>query len=322
MKREELFEVLGDIDENHVMRAREPVKSLKKPLWPKIAAIAACVCVIIAGFVYGKISRGDFNSVITSHGGVVDTVAEFTYVPVGDRLAGYERVRVDSEKLRKYIGDEYLSADGVVWYYPAGADNLKYLIRQTEDGGVTLWVFVSFVVMESSDGEDASFFAEAYPGFDFSIYTYGDVYEIIYGVSSAEDIVSITASPSNANNTDFGKEIQKEIGTHTYTDREDIENFYAITAGVVCHGDSNEREFYDVGYRFTYSFSTDEQDKLTSGESIYGTRFLKITLSDGTTIDSWKYNALSGYFYEFGGIWTEALTADDVNILNDIFGIR
>ena len=43
------------------------------------------------------------------------------------------------------------------------------------------------------------------------------------------------------------------------------------------------------------------------GSPVWATRYLTITLRSGTTIDSWKYTALSGRFYEFGGIHTEPL---------------
>jgi len=68
--------------------------------------------------------------------------------------------------------------------------------------------------------------------------------------------------------------------------------------------------------------STDEDDKLMSGEETWADRYLTIMLRSGTTIDSWKYTALSGRFYEFGGIFTEPLAENEVYELNSIFGIE
>ena len=42
MKKEELFEVLGDIDANSVKKAKE-YKTHGMPAWKKWTAIAACV---------------------------------------------------------------------------------------------------------------------------------------------------------------------------------------------------------------------------------------------------------------------------------------
>ena len=206
-------------------------------------------------------------------------------------------------KLEKYVGEIYKEAEDGVWYIPKDTNNLKYLIKQDNNGEYSLWVFSAFEVENGNT------------------YTYGYVMKTIYGVQSAEDIESIITTPSNSNNTDYGREIQKKIGTEKYTDRSSIEAFYNIVQNVVCYGE-NAYENAGDNRRFEYSFSTDAEDKLHSGESTYGTRFLKVTLKDGTTIDSWKYSALSGAFYEYGGIFTQPLPEEEVYTLNEIFGIK
>ena len=239
---------------------------------------------------------------------IMENVAMYTQVAVGERTANYEMVYgIDNEQLDAYIGTLYPNLeDGYHWYCPAGKTNLKYLIRECDgDGAQTLWVFRSFVV------DDAR----------ANAYTYGDVCREIYGREDAAQIVSITASPSTANNTELGIRIQQEIGTTVYTERENIEKFHAVIQDVLCYGESDWEDYYAAENQYTYSFSTDDTDKLTSGEETYGTRYLTVTLEDGTTIDSWKYNALRGCFYEFGGIGTKALTAEQVSILNELFGI-
>lgn len=204
--------------------------------------------------------------------------------------------------MEKYVGAEYLETGSMVWYLPEGTDNLKYLIRKEADNTLTLWMFTYF---EMGKGET---------------YTYGDVLTIIYGVDSADDIVSITTSPMKSNNTEFGKKIQKEVGTQTYTDLEDISLFYNIASEIICYGVDSDNPADNT--RFTYSFTTDENDKLTSGESTYGTRCISVEFADGTIIDSWKYSALSGSFFEYGGIFTKPLEESDVYALNNIFGIK
>lgn len=298
MKKEDFFEVLGELDHDIVKRAETPVKKLNWKVW---GTMAACLCfALIGGILFNTFRPITFNTMIANHN--TDTTVQYTNIDIGDQIACYHEVFLDSVKLEKYVGEQYATTEDGIWYTPAETTNLKYLINQESSGSYSLWVFSDFVI----SGEAS--------------YTYGDVLKIIYGVNSADDIISITAAPSNSNNTDLGNAIQKEIGTNEYTDRERIETFYNIVANVVCYGANSTSKDDDT--RFTYSFSTDHEDKLTSGESTYGTRFIQVVLADGTMIDSWKYNALSGCFFEYGGIFTEPLSDEDVYKLNDIFGIE
>jgi hypothetical protein len=241
-----------------------------------------------------------FNTMLTEQS--VDTTIHYTEINIGNCVATYNEVTLKNAALEKYVGEIYSQTGDATWYYPSDTDNLKYLIRQETDGTLSLWVFSDFVV---DDGDT---------------YNYGDVLSIVYGVESAEDIVSITSAPSKANNTDLGQKIQSEVGTHTYSDRDDIAVFYDIVKNVVSFGADSE-SVADQN-RFTYSFSTDSQDKMTSGESNYATRSLTVTLKNGTTIDSWQYDALSGSFFEYGGIFTQPLPDESVYTLNQIFGIE
>ena len=47
MKKEEFCDVLGDINESYVEEARAG-RTIKKPVWIKWGAIAACLCVVIS----------------------------------------------------------------------------------------------------------------------------------------------------------------------------------------------------------------------------------------------------------------------------------
>lgn len=298
MKKEDFFEVIGELDDGIVKGAEAPVK--KKTNW-KVWGAVACLCLVLTGGVlYNAYRPMGFNAMIANYN--TDTTVHYTNIDIGAKEARYYEVSIRSDKLEKYIGEPYQNADSRAWYIPAGTTNLKYLILQVSEGNYSLWVFSSFIVDEGTS------------------YTYGDVLKTIYGIDSAEDLVSITTAPSTGNNTALGRSIQKEIGTSIYTDKESIEIFYQIAENVVCYGEDSESK--NDTNRFSYSFSTDEQDKLTSGESTYGTRFIKITLADGTTIDSWKYNALSGSFFEYGGIFTEPLSDEDVYKINSIFDIK
>jgi hypothetical protein len=301
MTNEILYEGLGDISDKHIAEAHRTTAKAKKPAWVKWGVAAACLCLVVAsGFLFNLRGTTDFNSMLGKWN--ADTAAIMTSIPVDGWTAQYEQMNISGNKLEHYVGNEYLKEDSVTWYLPEGVDNLKYLIQKDADGSLTLWVFTSF---ETDENET---------------YTYGDVLSVIYGVESAEDIVSITAAPSNADSTDLGQQIQKEVGTHTYSDREDIAAFYDIAEKVVCFGADSESVADEN--RFTYSFSTDSEDKLTSGESTYATRSITVTLKNGTTIDSWQYDALSGSFFEYGGVFTQPLPDESVYTLNRIFGIE
>ena len=58
MTNEKLYEVLGDINEKHINEARAYHKA-KKPGWVKWGAMAACLCLIVAGVTV--ISQHDFS---------------------------------------------------------------------------------------------------------------------------------------------------------------------------------------------------------------------------------------------------------------------
>lgn len=280
----------------------------------------------------------------------MDTAAVETTIPVDSRIAVYEQIYAgnstgigidgpespDSTKnLQPFVGNIYIQYGENIWYRVKGMDEIKYLISEDAAGTLRLWEYRSFLVMDSilaqarGDGATDYELAEIegdtraqFPDADLSPYTYGDVYRIIYNVAGADDIVGITAAPSTSNNTDFGKQIQKQVGTHTYDDRDSVALFYDSTVNVVCNSAASWESSYSEKDKYIYSFSTDDDDKLTSGEETWATRYLTITLRSGTTIDSWKYTALSGRFYEFGGIYTEPLDEDTVYAINGILGIE
>ena len=301
MKKEKLYEVLGEIDDNYINDAHLTTKKKSRPVWIKWGAMAACLClVLVGGILINTLRPTDFHAMVT--GGSVNSTLTITTLEIEGRLACYAQLDIDSSRLERYVGEQYLAEDVRIWYYPKESGNLKYLIQKDSAGVLSLWSFNSFYMEE---GET---------------HTYGDVLSIIYGVNSPNSIVSITTSPSKANNTDAGIAIQKKIGTQTYTSREDIEAFFSVVWDVVCYGADSESKADNN--RFTYSFSTDSSDKLTSGESTYGTRHVKIEFVDGSILDSWQYSALSGSFYEYGGIFTEPLSDEAVFVINDIFGIK
>lgn len=300
MRGREMLDTIENLNPAYIEAAAEKPKA-KKVGWLKWGAMAACLCLALGGgILLNTLRPTDFHSMVT--GGSVNNTLTITTLNIDDYLACYAQLDINSSKLERYVGEQYLEENARTWYYPTDSANLKYLIQKDSSGTLTLWSFYSFCMEE---GET---------------HTYGDILSTIYGVDSPDAIVSITTSPSSANNTDTGIAIQKIVGTQTYTSREDIEAFFAVVWDVVCYGADSESKADNN--RFIYSFSTNSPDKLTSGESTYGTRRIKIEFADGSILDSWQYSALSGSFYEYGGIFTDPLSDEDVFVLNDIFGIK
>ena len=66
MTNEKLYEVLGDINEKHINEARAYHKA-KKPVWIKWGAMAACLCLVIAGIAISQIP-----GIYPDHGAGVD----------------------------------------------------------------------------------------------------------------------------------------------------------------------------------------------------------------------------------------------------------
>lgn len=318
MKREDLFEAVGGINDSFIAAAKRQKKTHKLKIW---CTLAACICIVLVGaFIISNAIPKSFESFVNSPAfGASEAALRCTTIQVGNRLAEYNQVSAVPEHLSEYIGDVYTDAGNTTWHYPTGEDSIKYLINANEP---SLWIFSHFIVTDHLDEAEKEHHTASYPDLNFSAYTYGELFETVYGIENAGHIVSITASPSTANNTSEGQELQKKVGTHTYTSKEDIEVFYSIVSKTVCYGSTGWRDYEEASYRFTYSFSTDASDKLSSGESTYGSRYLTVTLSDGSTIDSLKYDALKGCFYEFGGIGTKPLNETDVYALNKIFGIK
>lgn len=58
MKKEEFCEVLGDMNENYVKEAGA-VRKARKPGWMKWGAMAACLCLLVAGGVLFTRNRGN-----------------------------------------------------------------------------------------------------------------------------------------------------------------------------------------------------------------------------------------------------------------------
>lgn len=170
----------------------------------------------------------------------------------------------------------------------SGHEELQYLIRES-DGECTLWKFESFLTEE---------------------YPYKDVLEMVYGITSADDIRKITVTAANMDNSDEGKRIQEEIGQYEITSSLDIQQLYDILFGLTCYG-SDHWDMIDYG-----------ADDAGMTKSVQMGRYLAIELDNGIIIDSMKYTAVSGMFYEYGGVAYNSLSVQDKETVDRIFQIE
>lgn len=319
------------------LRARlaeeRPVRKKNRSRW---GVLAACAALVAAG-IWGApglgqplptqpwtaqtsppaltVPRADIRALLPDVAGFQNQELRFTILPVGDRAAEYHMVELDDsgDPLAGLLGEPF-ALEG--WYRPAGHDELQYLISREADGTYLLWEFSSFVVWSEEERAEALHAAEEgtsawvgqpwfRPDLDASPYSYGEVLEQVYGVTSADALTSVTVSPANMDNTAPGKALQAEIGTTTLTGREALDTLYGVLTGLTCTGDSNWEQ---IGL---------PADLL---EAVRVGRYLSIQAGD-TVIDGLKYTAAAGQFYEYGGISYAPLGAADAAAVSTLMGI-
>lgn len=230
----------------------------------------------------------DASDLIASSEGKEELLVIINNITIGKYQAVYFKVdAVSSEKLEKSKGE---SIEGSVnAFYISGHNDLQYIIQKADDGTYGLFKFQSF---ESDE------------------YPYGDVLELIYGVNSVDDIVSIFVEPANMDNTDAGKKVQDEIGRLTVTKAEDIKEIYEVVSAMICYGEDNW-DMIDHG-------SNDS----SMVESVRQGRYLTFNLANKSTIDGMKYTGASGMFYEYSGIAYNRLNDTDKKVVEGVIGIN
>ncbi len=188
-------------------------------------------------------------------------------VQIDKYTAVYEAVAsVSSEQLEKSNGKEVEANEET--YYVSGHNDLQYIIRKTA-GTYLLWKFMYF---ESDE------------------YPFKDVLSLIYDVHSEQDIKEVYVKPSDVDNTDEGKALQLEIGNVSITDSDSITSLYKVLNSLTCYGPEN----WD---RINYG-----QDDGGMLNAVRNGRYLTFSMANGCKLDSLKYTAVSGTFYEYGGV--------------------
>ena len=341
MKPEErLFDLIGNLPDDLTAQTEAPKrKKITLKQRNRWIGIAVAACLAIAVGVWGMTetpayTKDDYTTSTPSLGlpgpelnwpipsGNTSLMAlRTTMLPVGDRVAEYQQVEnpnaIPKEERPQYLGDPYLDLEG--WYRPALTTELRYLIHLEEDGSYTLWEFSNFVVYDEErlaemkhnvEQGELTHLAE-FIDRNYSPYTYGEVLETIYGITSAEDIRSITVNPANMDNTDEGKKLQKQIGNHAVWKQEELTAFYEALSSSVCYGSDNWN-LINLG-------ETDPDGGLSNRVRLC--RYLTVETTHGT-IDNLKYSAAGGQFYEYSGIAYEPLDDDTAAAMNRMFQIE
>ena len=318
MKKEELFEAIGKINSETIERnasfRRDDHKVVNWKRW--IVAVASLAVIVGAGlFAYHQLGINDkstypdegiegivslpqedlpeqekmvdISSLLLAQGDMREEALRISQVRIGDYTAFYEGVdSVSDDVLAASRGKELEENRG--WYKVSGHEELQYLIQES-DGECTLWKFGSFLSEE---------------------YSYKDVLEMVYGITSAEDIRKVTVTAANMDNSDEGKRIQEEIGQYEIAGSLELHQLYDILFDLTCYG-SNHWDMIDYG-----------DDDVGMTKSVQMGRYLAIELDNGIIIDSMKYTAVSGMFYEYGGVAYNRLSVQDKETVDRIFQIE
>lgn len=335
-QEERLAQLLGGLPDSMLRQALEHQEAAPRPRfpWKRMIALAACAAAAL-GLGFGLDARdggAEPSTVLESHhpvqfiepvitplpqaGEYVSQELIVSVLPVGEHIAEYHRV--DFPRASFSIQEPYLELEN--WFRTAEHSGLRYLIHQEEDGGYTLWEFSHFQVWSGEERSNvaadlasgSSFWAEfAWFSPDMAVdpYPYAEVLEQVYGVTSAEDIVSITLTPGDMDNTDAGKALRAEIGTQTVSDRDDIAAVYDALTGMTCLGSGRWAQI-DLG-----------QGDGGLLHSVEVTRYLTLHLADGSEITALKYTGAGGQFYEYQGIAYTPLDTDTAAKLNTLFHI-
>ena len=298
----DLLELIGQVDEGHLEQSDSPKGRVP---WRRWGTLAACLLLMLgatalwswegvgetapsgsqtetAGPIREEMVDVEDLLYVPGEGEFTQEVLVVRQIPLGAYTAEYHHVEIRPQaNLENSRGEELRDAPG--WYRLRGHEDLQYLIGPDGDDTLALWEFAYLVPPNEEEREDFS-------------YPYRTVLEEVYCIFSAQDILQITVSPGNMDNTDEGKAAQEEIGAFSLTDRADISALYEAMASAVCLGPDLWGEI-QWGHQSGHSLV----------QAVRNTRYLTLELADGRTMDHLKYTAGGHQFYEYSGVAYEPL---------------
>ena len=136
-----------------------------------------------------------------------------------------------------------------------------------------------------------------------------ETYYVSGHVHNEQDIKEVCVEPSDVDNTDEGKALQLEIGNVSITDSDSITSLYKVLNSLTCYGPEN----WD---RINYG-----QDDGGMLNAVRNGRYLTFSMANGCKLDSLKYTAVSGTFYEYGGVAYNELSKEQKDVIEEILNI-
>lgn len=131
MKKEKLYETIGDIDENYISEAHETIKKTR-PIWYKWGAVAACLLVVLVSIVisndFGKMACGHTShNIITAHNGIY-----FSEIDKG--VYFYNAVNKEIIEIADFEGVFYKTSSGI--YLLDNISGKVYAVKDKEISSV------------------------------------------------------------------------------------------------------------------------------------------------------------------------------------------
>ena len=201
---------------------------------------------------------------------------------MGGSLAEYMKIQ----------SSEIAEAPAYEFYRVSGHKELQYVILH--DTGNDKYNLLEFDCIQSDN------------------YAYGEILELMYGIYSADDIARIVSRPSEMDNTDAGKAQKQAIGELEITDKEDTLSFYNAFSTMTCYGSN----------RWDMVLNSRDDTPNATLEGARLERYLTIETKQGNQIDTMRYTALGGMFYESGGIAYSALSEADAEKMAEMLKIK
>ena len=312
MTRQMISMSISQISDDYVTEAAEYKTALRAPR--KIRRWLTVAASIVLVFGLGIFSIWFFTP---SDMWEVNTHSlQLTVVRVDDKMASYillDMSPYEKAMIESWRGELYRRHGDASFYRVNGQDELFRLILDNGNG-LHLVEFETWIQPMSADTWRTSYWYEygyitdldiAALDFESEIY-YGDTLRIVYGVESAENIVSVKFEDADIDKTDIGDSIK--IKPVTLRDVESLVQVYNILCGMT------ERDAWQGWIRI---FAQDEQYK--NGElplSEQTERQVIVTLGNGYKL-RFDYSPTSSIIKKYGvGVGAELSEVDNAWLIS------
>ncbi len=319
MTKQELFCAIGDVREEWINDAdavsiRRATRARRAGrLARRVGAVAACLVLLLtAGY---RFACWYFPL------GAYEQVMRITPVVFNNRLMMYafERLGDGQEMMLRHQRGEYLGHNGAydVWQLKGRDDYAELIFSDGENWELGRFNQYSALAQGWTYDEEADadwWYAslmtpEEWRKIDTSAYTLVDVLQQIYGVDSADDIVSVRFEKSGIDNTQIGRSVKVE--TVTLRDADEIAQVWNILISLTPTDHYADRPTPTVA-------------KPDNVRSVQVVRDVTISFKNGTVLE-FEYNPSGGedcaLFYRIEGYNYYYLTVEQNHTLIDLAGI-